>query len=378
MRLGDPYMDLIDTEGLGMRAGIIGCGNISGIYLKNLPKFGVPVVAVADLNLDLARARAEEYGVARACRVEELLADSEVDVVVNLTVPAAHAEVAMAALRAGKHVYNEKPLATSLDDARALLAEAASRGLLVGCAPDTVLGAGLQTCRALLDEGQIGAPVAGTAFMLSGGPESWHPNPAFFYAPGGGPLFDMGPYYLSALITMLGPVSRVTGFARAHTAEREVGSGALKGERFPVLTPSHVAGVLEFASGPVVTLVTSFDVLAHETPRLELYGTEGALSLPDPNTFGGPVKLAGREREWRTVELTHPFDQNSRGLGVADLVQAAAQGRTPRASGQLALHVLEVMHALLQAAEQGRATTITSMVERPDAMPSHTTSGGVL
>lgn len=352
-----------------MKAGVIGCGNISSVYLRNLPRFGVPVVAVADLDLDLARARAAEFGVARALSVAELLADPELGVVVNLTVPGAHAAVARAAVEAGKHVYNEKPLATELDAARVLLDEAASRGLLVACAPDTVLGAGLQTGRAALDAGMIGMPVAATAFMLSGGPESWHPNPAFFYAPGGGPLLDMGPYYLSALVTLLGPVSRVTGFARAHLSEREVGSGPRQGERFPVLTPSHVAGVLEFALGSIATLVTSFDVLAHETPRLELYGTTGTLSLPDPNTFVGPVRL-GRRGEWRELPLTHPHAENSRGLGVADLAAAAAEGRAPRASGELALHVLEVMHAVLRSGEEGRAVSIASTVERPAPMPA--------
>lgn len=355
---------------MNLRIGVVGAGNISPIYLQAPSRFSaLEVTAISDLDLGRAQARADEFGVPRALPLDELLRAEDVDVVLNLTVPAAHADVSLAALEAGKHVYSEKPLGTELQAGRQVLELASRRGLRVGCAPDTFLGAGLQTARKALDDGLIGEPVAATAFMLGHGPERWHPSPDFFYQPGAGPLFDMGPYYLTALVNMLGSVRRATSSARASFAERVAGTEP-DGRRIPVNTPTHVASVLDFAAGPVATLVTSFDVWAAQVPRIEIYGTEGTLSLPDPNTFGGPVLVRRMLKdEWETLPLTHPFAENSRGIGLADLMTALRTGRRHRASGELALHVLEVMHACLQASGAGRHIEIESRPERPEALP---------
>jgi predicted dehydrogenase len=353
-----------------VNVGIIGTGNISSIYLENSKRFeNFNVAACADLFVDRAQARAAEYGVPKAYSVDELLADPAIEAVINLTIPRAHGEVGLRAIEAGKHVYNEKPLALTRDEGRALLDAAAAKGLRVGCAPDTFLGGGLQTCRKLIDEGAIGQPVAATAFMLSHGPETWHPDPDFFYQPGAGPMFDMGPYYLTALISLLGPVRRVTGSARISFPERQITSKPKHGAMIQVNTPTHVAGVLDFHQGTVATLVTSFDVWGANVPRIEIYGSEGSLSVPDPNTFGGPVLLrkAG-EREWTEVPVAFGYTANSRGLGVADMLQATRSGRPHRASGQLAYHVLDLMHAFHDASREGRHIELQSTCDRPAPM----------
>jgi predicted dehydrogenase len=353
------------------RMGIIGCGNISGIYLTNCRKLpGLALVACADLDMVRARAKAEEHGI-RAATVDELLADPDIDLVINLTVPAAHAEVSQRVLAAGKHVYAEKPLATRRTDGAATLALAREKGLRVGSAPDTFLGGGLQTCRKLIDDGAIGEPVAAVAFMTGHGPEGWHPDPEFFYKPGAGPMFDMGPYYLTALVSLLGPIARVTGSARISFPERTIGSGPKQGQRIAVETPTHVAGVLDFAGGAVATIITSFDIWAANLPRIEIYGSEGSLSVPDPNTFGGPVRIRlAKDQEWRDVRLTHGYTENSRGLGVADMASAIREGRPHRASGELAFHVLDVMAAFEEASTAGRHVAITSGPPRVAALPT--------
>ncbi len=354
-----------------VQVGIIGAGNISGIYLEKGRSFPcLHLAALADLMPERAQAQASKYGIARVLSVDDLLADPALELIVNLTVPSAHAEVALKALAAGKSVYNEKPLATRLDDAGRMLELARNKGLRLGGAPDTFLGGGLQTCRKLLDDGWIGAPVAATACMLSHGPESWHPSPGFFYQAGGGPLFDMGPYYLTALITLLGPVRRVTGSAHISFPTRTITSQPLNGTAIQVETPTHVVGVLDFASGVVATLVNSFDVWSHNMPRLEIYGTTGSLALPDPNTFGGPVKLHRPGMEtWADMPLSHGYQENYRSLGVADMAMALRTGRPHRASGELGYHVLEVMHAIIEASQQGRHIEIQSRCERPAALP---------
>ena len=354
------------------RVGIIGCGNISAAYLTSGRRFdSFDVVACADLDVERARARAAEFGVPTAWSVAELLADPEIDLVLNLTIPAAHAEIAQAALRAGKHVYNEKPLALSREDGRSLLELARERGLRVGCAPDTFLGGGLQTCRQLIDQGAIGEPIAATAFMMNHGHEHWHPDPAFYYQPGGGPMFDMGPYYLTALAFLIGPVRRVTGSTRTTFAERTITSQARRGERIAVNTPTHLAGVLDFANGAVGTIITSFDVWGAGLPPIEIYGTEGSLRVPDPNNFGGVVRLlrAG-EKEWRDIPLTHGYIENVRGIGVADMALALQLGRPQRASGELAYHVLDVMCAFDEASRGSHHVEIESTCERPEPLPA--------
>ena len=353
------------------RVGVIGCGNISGIYLTNCRRLaGLELVACADLDMLRARAKAAEHGI-RAATVDNLLADPGIDLVINLTIPAVHAEVNLAALAAGKHVYTEKPLATRRADGAATLALAREKGLRVGSAPDTFLGGGLQTCRRLIDDGAIGAPVAAVAFMTGHGPESWHPDPEFFYKPGAGPMFDMGPYYLTALVSLLGPIVRVTGSARISFPERTIGSGPKQGQQIVVETPTHIAGVLDFEGGVVATIITSFDMWAANLPRIEIYGSEGSLSVPDPNTFGGPVRIrrAG-EGEWREVPLTHGHTENSRGLGVADMASAIRDDRPHRASGELAYHVLDVMAAFEEASTSGRHVEITSGPSRVAALPA--------
>ena len=350
-----------------MRVGLVGCGYISDRYLQNarlFPEF--EVVACADAAPERAAERAAEYGVPAVRAVPDLLAGPEIEVVLNLTTPDAHASVAQAALDAGKGVYNEKPLAIALEDGTRLVETARARGLRLGAAPDTFLGGGLQTCRQLIDEGAIGEPVAATAFMLIPGHERWHPQPDFYYQTGGGPLFDMGPYYLTALISLLGPVWRVTGSARVTVPERTIRSGPRTGERITVEVPTHLAAVLDFASGPIATLVTSFDVWASAAPKLEIYGSRGSLGLPDPNTFGGPVRMrVAGSVIWRDVPVTRPYTRNSRGLGLADMAAGLRSGAAHRASGEMAYHVLEVMHAVETASREGRHVAIESRCERP-------------
>jgi predicted dehydrogenase len=360
------------------KLGIIGCGNISGIYCQAGTKLrNIEVVACADLDPARAKAKAEEYKL-KAMTVEELLKDPEISIVLNLTVPAAHAAVAKQVLEAGKSVYNEKPLAVTREDGAALLKLAAEKKLRVGCAPDTFLGGGLQTCRKLIDDGWIGTPVAAAAFMKGHGPDAWHPNPEFFYQAGGGPMFDMGPYYLTALTSILGPVTRVCGSARASFAHRTLTNETRFGDKIPVETPTHIAGVLDFASGVVGTITTSFDVWTHRLPFLEIYGSDGTLSLPDPNTFGGPVLLRrAAVKEWSDAPLTHGYVENSRGLGVADMAAAIASGRPHRASGEMAYHVLDIMHAIHDASRESKYVNLESTMTRPDPLPMGLLQGRV-
>lgn len=356
-----------------LKVGVVGCGNISGIYLSNAAKMaGLEVVACADVIEERARAKAREHGIARACSVDELLEDAAVQCVLNLTIPKAHFDVAARAIAAGKHVYNEKPLCVRRDDAARLLAEASRRGLRVGCAPDTFLGAGLQTCRELIDAGTIGRPVAATANMVCRGHESWHPDPAFYYQVGGGPMLDMGPYYLTALVSLIGPVKRVRGLANVTFARRTITSQPRAGEQIAVDVPTHVVGLLEFAAGAepgghaAGTITTTFDVWASHAPLLEVHGTEGSLSLPDPNGFGGPVRVwTRRKSEWADVPVKRLYAENSRGLGLADMAEAIATGRAHRAGGELAMHVLDVMESIHEAAATGAAVELKTSCERP-------------
>ncbi|MDC3415840.1 Gfo/Idh/MocA family protein [Aquibacillus salsiterrae] len=353
-----------------LNVGLIGCGNISSIYLKNLPTFGViDVVACADIDLERAKKQANDFGVPKACSVDELLQMEEVDIVVNLTIPSVHAEISIQALEAGKHVYVEKPLAVTREDGKRVLEKAKEKGLFVGSAPDTVLGGGIQTCRKLIDDGWIGKPVAATAFMMGHGPERWHPNPDFFYQFGGGPMFDMGPYYLATLIHLLGPISRVTGSASISFEERTVTNPDNYGKKIPVEIPTHIAGVLDFASGAVGTLITSFDVWGSNTPFIEIYGSTGSLSVPDPNTFGGPIKIRKQfSADWHEIPITFDYTENMRGLGVADLAESILTGRKPRANGDVGYHILDIMHAIHESSEIGAHRVITSDLERPTPM----------
>ncbi|MDR1108136.1 MAG: Gfo/Idh/MocA family oxidoreductase, partial [Spirochaetaceae bacterium] len=290
-----------------MRIGITGIGKISGIYLKNLTGMfskRVAVSAVTDLITERAAGAAKEYKIRHIGTVDEMVRDPGVDIVLNITQPQVHHEVAMKAVNAGKHVYNEKPLCAAYEEAAGLLQRAGAKNVRVGGAPDTFLGAGIQTCRKLIDQGWIGRPVAASAFMLCHGHEHWHPAPEFYYKQGGGPMFDMGPYYLTALVNLLGPVARVSGSARKGQAERIITSEPLNGRVIKVDVPTHIAGVLDFASGAVGVILTSFDVWSSSMPFIEIYGTEGTMQVPDPNYFRGEVRIRRfREDNWSTVPL---------------------------------------------------------------------------
>lgn len=349
--------------------GLIGCGNISAAYLKAASAFNdIAIRGVADINMDAARSRAEAFGVP-ALSVDELLTHDDIAIVVNLTVPQAHTSVGMAALDAGKHVYSEKPLAVTLADGKALVAKGRSLGLRVGCAPDTFLGGGHQTCRNLVDAGQIGQPVGGTAYFMCPGHERWHPNPAFYYQHGGGPMMDMGPYYLTDLVNLLGPVSVVRGTVSTPRAKRKITSEPLRGQTIHVEVPTHVSGTLSFADGAVVQITMSFDVVAHQHRPIELYGTKGSLMVPDPNNFGGKIELNRNGEDWTSIAPDMPFhDGNFRILGVAEMAHAIAADRPHRASGDLALHVLEVMTAFELSSESGTSITIQSRPDRPAAL----------
>lgn len=355
--------------GQPLNLGIIGAGAISAQYLANLPALPqLNLVAIADLDLGRAAAVAAEQGV-RACSVDELLADPGVDTILNLTIPAAHAPIALRAIAAGKNVYGEKPLAMSTDEAREVLAAAGRAGVRVGCAPDTVLGTGIQTARRAIDDGLIGTPVAATATMVTPGHERWHPNPDFYYTAGGGPLLDMGPYYMSALVTMLGPVDRVVGVASHLRDTRVIGSGPRAGESVPVSIDTHVTGILTHESGAVSTLVMSFDAVATLAAPIEVHGDAGSLAVPDPNRFDGVVRhfpLGGDG--WADLPVSAGYRNSGRGFGLADLADTA-EGAEPRAGGRLAFHVLDVLESVLRSADSGREERVESTVARPPAVP---------
>lgn len=364
-------------ENQPVKVGIIGTGNISTIYLKNGAWLKpIEIVAVSDLDLKKASAQANAFNISKVYSVDEMLTDSTIEIVLNLTTPEAHGPVAMAALEAGKSVYNEKPLSLTRDEAQKMLALSKQHGLRVGCAPDTVLGAGIQTCRHLIDTGAIGKPVAAAAFVMGPGHESWHPNPAFYYQPGGGPMFDMGPYYLTALINLLGPVTAVSGMNTTGQAKRTITSQPLAGQQIEVRVPTHVAGLMTFENGAVGTMVASFDVAGHEHPFIEIYGTEAALSVPDPNTFGGPVRLKRRGEAWQDIPLSHSYAANSRGLGLADMAMSLRDKHTShRANGEIAYHVLDSMWAFHESAEQRQQIQLQSHCNRPEPMPANPVFG---
>jgi len=354
------------------RIGVIGCGAISATYFKACKQFeAIEITACADIDEARARARAEEFEIPRACSVEEMLADPDIDIILNLTIPKAHAEVNMAVLEAGKHVYCEKPLATTREDGLRTLAAAEAKGLRLGCAPDTFLGAGIQTCRKLIDDGWIGQPVAAVAFMMNNGTECWHSNPSFYYQKGGGPMMDMGPYYLTALVSLLGPVRRVTGSARASFAQRLVTSKQHYGKVIDVEVPTHIAGIMDFECGAIASMITTFDVWSSELPHIEIHGSGGSLSVPNPNAFGFPARIrrVGAD-EWSQVPFTHGCTDNcSRGIGLADMACAVKSGRKHRANGEMAYHVLDIMEAFNDSSSQGRHIELTSTCSQPEPLP---------
>jgi predicted dehydrogenase len=359
-----------------LRIGVIGVGVISAQYFTAFPRLpGLKLVAVADLDLARAKAVAAEQGVV-AMSVDELLTTDEVDAVLNLTIPAAHVQVGTRALQAGKHVYAEKPLALSVTEGRPMLDLAAQLGLRVGSAPDTVLGTGIQTARQLLDDGVVGRPVSAAAAWSSPGHERWHPAPAFYYQPGGGPLLDMGPYYLTALVTLLGPVERVSGAGRQSPRERSIATGPNAGTALPVAIDTTVTAILEHLGGAVSTVSLSFDNWATRAPMplFELYGTTGTIAVPDPNRFEDPVEVFTAEsNEWRTVPPSGGYVGAARGYGLADMARAIETDRPHRASGDLALHVLEIMDAVAASSAAHESVRLETTVARPEAVPEGAT-----
>jgi predicted dehydrogenase len=318
--------------------------------------------------MDSAEARAKEFDL-QALPVDALLGRADIDIVVNLTIPSAHSDVSLQIIRAGKHVYSEKPLATNTADARRLLEAAEEAGLRVGCAPDTFLGGGLQTCRKLIDDGWIGRPLGATACFANHGMEHWHPDPHFFYQPGAGPVFDVGPYYITALFQLLGPIRRVAAAGRASFTERTIRSEPLFGQTIPVNVPTFNVASFEFAADALASVMMSFDIWKHSLPFIEIYGSQGTLKVPDPNMFGGPVTIwLKTEGEWRDVPLAYSADVG-RGIGVADMAYAIRQGIPHRARGDVAYHVLEVMQAVQRPSETGSFMTMESQPEKPDLLP---------
>lgn len=356
------------------RVGIIGVGVISSHYRKTFAESAsIQVTALADIDLARAEAAAAEIPGAQAMTPEQLLASDQVDTVLNLTIPAAHAEVALAAIAAGKNVFGEKPLAATYDDACTVIAAGTAAGVWVGCAPDTVLGTGIQTARAAIEAGSIGRPVGATATMVTPGHESWHPAPDFYYKAGGGPVYDMGPYYVTALIHLLGPVRSVIGMASRTRAERTITSQPRAGEVITVDVPTHVTGVLEHQSGALSTLVMTFDGAGSKSPNIEVHGELGSLTVPDPNQFSGEVTVKANGGDWSVVPVSAGYEESGRGIGIIDFATSTAD-RAARASGDIALHALEVMTAVHDAAERGARVELTTTCVVPSAVPL-TTAG---
>jgi predicted dehydrogenase len=360
--------------------GIIGCGNISTTYFKLAPLFmGLNVLACADINMDAARLRAEEYKV-KAQTIDELLANDELDVIVNLTIPDAHFSVSKRILEAGKHVYSEKPLVLTLEQGEELRRIAKEKGLAVGCAPDTFLGGAHQLARKFIDDGGVGRITSGSCHVMSPGMEMWHPNPDFFFLPGGGPILDLGPYYIANLINLIGPVKRVGAMTSMASPTRTITSEPRNGEIIPVKTPTTIQALLEFVSGATITLTASWDVWSHRHANMELYGTEGSLYVPDPNFFGGTVEASGRDKDIKPLEnWAHPFGianqespsgprANYRTAGLADMAASLIDGRDARCSLDRTLHGVDVMTSILKSGAENRFIDLTTTCTQPAAL----------
>lgn len=372
-----------------MKIGVVGCGNISDVYFQNIAKFdNLEVSAIADLFPERAQEKAEKYG-GRAMTVDELVNDPDVDIVLNLTNPSGHYEIDMKALNAGKHVYSEKPLAVNIEQGKEIIETAKQKGLFVGCAPDTVLGARPQTMRKMVEDGWIGRPIAATAFYMNGGMEMWHPNPTPWYKDGGGPVFDIGPYYFTLLVSMFGPAARVSSVTGKGWEQRLVTSQPNAGQKIDVEVPTHASGTIEFANGVIATVIMSFDIVDSTLPRIEIYGTEGVIAMDDPDPYDGPNIYGGvtkfRRREdadwleyprkpniptpWAEVPSCYGYTENSRSLGLSDMARAIEEGGSYRANGELAYHVLEIMHGFHESSKTGKHYVMQSTCDRPEVMP---------
>jgi predicted dehydrogenase len=360
--------------------GIIGCGNISAAYFTLIPLYNnLKIIACADINAAAAKSRADEFGV-EALSIDDLLARSDIDVVVNLTIPDAHYPVSRQILESGKHVYSEKPFVLTLEQGEELRKISSEKGLRVGSAPDTFLGGAHQMARSIIDSGKVGKIMSGSAHVLGPGMEMWHPNPDFFFKPGGGPILDMGPYYIHNLINLVGPVKTVAAMSNKAKEVRTITSEPRKGEKIPVEIVTNIEAVLEFHSGAVISLHASWDVWAHRHQNMELYGTDGAIFVPDPNFFGGKVEIAGTDREGpKEVEMwDHPLTKanfksswgtspNYRGAGLSDMMAAFAEGRPHRCSLEMSLHAVDVLTSILKAGEERRFITVSTICDQPAA-----------
>lgn len=360
--------------------GIIGCGNISTTYFRLAPLFkGIEIRAGADINMDAARTRAKEFGV-RASSVNDLLKADDIDIVVNLTIPSTHYDVSRQALDAGKHVYSEKPFVLSVKEGQDLKKRAEKKKLRVGSAPDTFLGGSHQLARHLIDTGKVGKITSGSLHIMSHGMEHWHPNPDFFFQPGGGPVLDLGPYYIADLINLIGPVKRVASLATIPAKERTISSQPRAGEKIPVTTPTTIFSLMEFENGASVSLHASWDVWSHGHAPIELYGEEGSLFVPDPNFFGGDVRYTARDKPVKKApKWDHPFAvpnqkhphgmvANYRTAGLSDMALAIAEGRPHRCSLDVALHAIDVMTGMLKSGESGKFVDMVTTCERPAAL----------
>ena len=360
---------------------VVGCGNISGTYLKNLTEVftNINVYAVSDLIEENVKKASEEYHVDNILTLEEILEDDNVEIVLNLTTPPLHYEICKKTLNAGKHVYVEKPLSITFENGKELVELAKEKNLLIGCAPDTFLGSGIQTCIKIINDGLIGEVIGATAFMMCHGHEHWHPSPEFYYKIGGGPMFDMGPYYLTALVSMIGSVKSVSGMTSKSFPERTITSAPKFGQKIEVEVPTHVNGLLRFENGAIGNIITTFDVWGSTLPRIEVYGTRGSIIVPDPNTFGGEVKLKQYfDKDFNSYPLTGVYSENSRGIGLCDMANCVIEGRSNnRASGSLGLHVLEIMEAIHRSNNEKREIELVSSCEKPEPLPITLVKGRV-
>lgn len=356
-----------------LKVGFVGVGAISGIYLQNITNVfkEIEIIGVCDLVREKAEKAVKEYNIPKLYNdMYELFNDDEVDIVLNITRPYEHYEVTKAALLAGKNVYSEKPLAATLEQGKELVELAKEKGLYLGGAPDTFMGGGIQTCRKLIEDGIIGTPVGAGANMICRGHETWHPDPEFYYKFGGGPMMDMGPYYITALVNLLGPVKKVSGMSKITFPQRTITSEPKNGQIIDVDVSTHVAGMMEFENGAIGTILTTFDVYPPEYDCIQIFGSKGTMIVPDPNGFCGPVKVKIGTGDFYEEKVIFDYTENSRGLGLADMAKAIMTGRKPRADVQQTYHVLEVMMAFERSSEQDAAVKIESSYIKPPIMAS--------
>ena len=374
-----------------MKVGVIGCGNIADIYFHNSKNFfnNFEIIACADLNPEASKKYSEKYGIINLS-VEELLSNEDIQLVINLTIPNAHFEVSKSILNSGKHSYSEKPISIEFDEGKELLNLAKSKNLYVGSAPDTFLGAGIQKSKQVIEDGTIGEIVLGSISMGVAGHEIWHPNPDFYYKYGGGPILDMGPYYFSALVNLLGPVKSVYSQSRTVYSQREIGSGERKGEKITVDIPTTLISQIEFSNGALIDSFFSFDVYKHNKSHIELFGTKGAINVPDPNMFGGEIKICDEKKsDWKTIKTDDmnlgrlntnriggeknekanedPTSANFRGIGVCEMIDSIKENKINRCSGELSLHVLEIMQSILKSAKINEKVNLESVTNIPQS-----------